>query len=87
MATTEGEFNALAEDLVATLNQFNVPEKERTDLINAVAPLAKDIVEKKGNKATCPLIRPRAVVAVGQSPLSRHPDPLAALGNFLKVDS
>lgn len=52
MATTEGEFNALAEDLVATLNQFNVPEKERTDLINAVAPLAKDIVEKKGNKAT-----------------------------------
>ena len=52
MAVTEGEFNALAEDLVATLNKFNVPEKERTDLINAVAPLAKDIVEKKGNKAT-----------------------------------
>ena len=52
MAVTDGEFNALAEDLVATLNQFKVPEKERTDLMNAVAPLAKDIVEKKGNKAT-----------------------------------
>jgi hemoglobin len=52
MAVTEGEFNAVAEDLVATLNQFNVPEKERTELINAVAPLAKDIVEKKGKKNT-----------------------------------
>ena len=50
MAVTTGEFNALAEDLVATLNKFNVPEKERKELIGAVAPLAKDIVEKKNNK-------------------------------------
>ena len=50
MAVTTGEFNALAEDLTATLNKFKVPEKERNDLIGAVAPLAKDIVEIKNNK-------------------------------------
>ena len=52
MAVTTGEFNALAEDLVATLNKFNVPAKERDELIGAVAPLAKDIVEKKGDMKT-----------------------------------
>lgn len=49
MAVTTGEFNALAEDLVATLNKFNVPQKERDELMGAIAPLAKDIVEKKNN--------------------------------------
>ena len=49
MAVTTGEFNALAEDLTATLNQFKVPQKERDELLGAIAPLAKDIVEKKNN--------------------------------------
>ncbi len=49
MAVTTGEFNALAEDLVATLNKFNVPQKERDEVMGAIAPLAKDIVEKKNN--------------------------------------
>ena len=49
MAVTSGEFNALAEDLTATLNQFKVPQKERDELLGAIAPLAKDIVEKKNN--------------------------------------
>ena len=49
MAVTTGEFNALAEDLVTTLNKFNVPQKERDELMGAIAPLAKDIVEKKNN--------------------------------------
>ena len=37
---------------MATLNKFNVPAKERDELIGAVAPLAKDIVEKKGDMKT-----------------------------------
>ena len=49
MAVTTAEFNALAEDLTATLNQFKVPQKERDELLGAIAPLAKDIVEKKNN--------------------------------------
>lgn len=52
MAVTTGEFNALVEDLVATLNKFNVPDKERGELLAALGPLAKDIVEKKGDKRT-----------------------------------
>ena len=52
MSVTDGEFNALAEDLVATLDKFNVPKKEKDDLIAAISPLEKDIVEKKGDKAT-----------------------------------
>lgn len=50
MAVTEGEFNALVEDLVATLKKFNVPEKEQNELLKALGGLAKDIVEKKGDK-------------------------------------
>jgi hemoglobin len=50
MAVTEGEFNALVEDLVKTLNKFNVPEKEKNELIGALGPLKPEVVEKKGNK-------------------------------------
>jgi len=49
MAVTEGEFGALVEDLVATLDKFKVPAKEKNELLSALGPLAKDIVEKKGN--------------------------------------
>ena len=45
MAVTKGEFNALVEDLVATLDKFKVPEKEKGELLAALGPLAKDIVE------------------------------------------
>jgi hemoglobin len=52
MAVTEGEFNALAEDLVKTLDEFKVPEKEKNELLGAIGPLKKDIVEKPGDMAT-----------------------------------
>lgn len=52
MAVTEGEFNALVEDLVATLNHFKVPEKEQKELLGALGGLLKDIVEKKNDKST-----------------------------------
>jgi len=52
MAVTEGEFNALAEDLVKTLDEFKVPEKEKSELLAAIGPLKKDIVEKPGDMMT-----------------------------------
>jgi hemoglobin len=52
MAVTEGEFNALAEDLVKTLDEFKVPEKEKGELLAAIGPMKKDIVEKPGDMAT-----------------------------------
>ena len=45
MKVTEGEFNALGDDLVAALNKFNVPKKEQDELMNALAAMKGDIVE------------------------------------------
>jgi len=49
MAVTTGEFNALVEDLTATLDKFKVPAQERGELLAALGPLAGDIVEKKSD--------------------------------------
>ncbi len=45
MAVTNGEFGALVEDLVATLDKFKVPEKEKGELLAALGPLGPQIVE------------------------------------------
>lgn len=45
MKVTEGEFNALVEDLVATLDKFKVPEKEKNELLGILGPLKSEIVE------------------------------------------
>jgi hemoglobin len=45
MAVTEGEFNALVEDLVKALDKFKVPDKEKNELLGALGPLKGDIVE------------------------------------------
>ena len=50
MKTTQGEFNALVGDLVATLDKFNVPAAEKNELLGALGPLAPQIVEKKSDK-------------------------------------
>src|SRR5919108_120270 len=47
MGTTAGEFNALVEDLVKTLDKFRVPEKEKNELLGALAGLRGDIVENE----------------------------------------
>ena len=52
MAVTEGEFKAVAEDLVKTLDEFKVPEKEKNELLAAIGPTKKDIVEKSGDTMT-----------------------------------
>ncbi len=52
MGVTEGEFKAVAEDLVKTLDEFKVPEKEKGELLAAIGPTQKDIVEKPGDTMT-----------------------------------
>jgi len=50
MGVTEGEFNALVEDLTTTLNAFNVQKKEQDELLGALATMKGDIVEVPGDK-------------------------------------
>lgn len=46
MGISEAEFNALAADLIASLDKFKVPEREKNELVAIVASTKKDIVEK-----------------------------------------
>ena len=46
MAITEADFGALVEDLVASLNKFNVPKAEQDELIGKLATMHDDIVAK-----------------------------------------
>lgn len=55
MGVTEGEFGALVEDLVATLDKFNVPAAEKGDLLGILGPLKSQIVEVQGNATGTPL--------------------------------
>jgi hemoglobin len=45
MGVTSGEFIALVENLVATLNKFGVAKAEQDELIGILGPLKSDIVE------------------------------------------
>jgi len=44
MNITNAHFDALVEDLVATLNQFNVPQREQQELLAVLGPMRRDIV-------------------------------------------
>lgn len=44
MEVVDEEFNALVEDLVAALDKFKVPEKEKGELLGALGPLQPQIV-------------------------------------------
>src|ERR1700730_11539269 len=55
MKVTEGEFNALVEDLVGALDKFNVPAKEKNDLLGILGPLKSQIVEVKSADTGTPL--------------------------------
>jgi hemoglobin len=41
------DFNALVDDLGKTLNKFKVPSREQKELVAILAPMRKDIVERK----------------------------------------
>ncbi|HZN12418.1 MAG TPA: group 1 truncated hemoglobin [Blastocatellia bacterium] len=45
MGVTEGEFNALVEDLVGALDKLKVPEKEKNELLALLGPMKPQIVE------------------------------------------
>lgn len=46
MGVTGAAFDALVGDLVASLDKFNVGEREKNDLLGALGPMKADIVEK-----------------------------------------
>lgn len=46
LGITEADWNAAAKHLVATLDKFKVPQKEKDELLGFVSGLKKDIVEK-----------------------------------------
>lgn len=48
MGVTEGEFDALVEDLVATLDQFKVPAQEKQELLTVLGTMKSDVVEVPG---------------------------------------
>jgi hemoglobin len=55
MAVTAGEFDALVEDLVATLDEFGVPEAERGELLGLLGPMRGEIVEMESPETGAPL--------------------------------
>jgi hemoglobin len=44
MNITDAQFDALVEDLVRTLDKFNVPAKERGELLAVLGPMKPQIV-------------------------------------------
>jgi hemoglobin len=55
MGVTAGEFDALVEDLVATLEEFGVPKPEQEELLGALAPMRDDVVEVESPETGLPL--------------------------------
>jgi len=55
MNVTAGEFNALVEDLVATLNHFKVGKSEQDELLGVLGPLMPEIVEVDSDQVGTPL--------------------------------
>lgn len=46
MGIISGDFNALVEDLSGALDKFKVKDKEKNELLGALAPMKSDIVTK-----------------------------------------
>jgi hemoglobin len=57
MKVTSGEFDALVQDLVATLNHFKVGKKEQNEVLAVLGPLKTDIVEVESSEVGTPLPR------------------------------
>ena len=55
MGVTAGEFDALVEDLVATLDEFGVPKPEQDELLGLLGPMRGDIVEVESPETGTPL--------------------------------
>ncbi|MGH9834162.1 MAG: group I truncated hemoglobin [Blastocatellia bacterium] len=93
MGTTAGEFTALVEDLVKTLDKFKVPEKEKNELLGALAGLRGDIVESESSatggelpaafQPAPPLGESRATVASTPAPARTPATPVRRGGSSL----
>jgi len=55
MSVTAGEFDALVEDLVASLDRFSVPKPEQDELLGLLGPMRPDIVEREVPDTGTPL--------------------------------
>jgi hemoglobin len=55
MKTTAGEFDAVMQDLGATLDEFNVPKTEQDELVDLLRPMRGDIVEVESPETGTPL--------------------------------
>ena len=55
MGVTAGEFDALVEDLVATLDEFEVPKAEQEELLGLLGPMRDEIVEVESPETGTPL--------------------------------
>ncbi len=55
MEVTAGEFDALVEDLVATLDEFDVPKAEQDELLALLGPMRDEIVEVESPETGTPL--------------------------------
>jgi len=74
MKVTAGEFNALVEDLSASLDKFNVPAAEKNELLGALAPMKSDIVEVNSDATGTPLpanfkpLKPLSAARIAEGP-------------------
>jgi hemoglobin len=55
MGVTAGEFDALVEDLVATLDEFDVPKADQEELLGLLGPMRDEIVEVESPETGVPL--------------------------------
>jgi hemoglobin len=55
MGVTAGEFDALVEDLVATLDEFDVPKAEQEELLGLLGSMRDEIVEIESPETGTPL--------------------------------
>jgi hemoglobin len=55
MGVTAGEFDALVEDLVVTLEEFGVPKPEQDELLGLLGQMRDDIVEVESPETGKPL--------------------------------
>jgi hemoglobin len=55
MKVTAGEFDAVMQDLGATLDEFNVPKAEQDELVDLLLPMRDEIVEVKSAETGTPL--------------------------------
>ena len=47
MGVGDADFDALVQDLVKSLNKFNVPAREQKELLSILGPMRRDVVQPR----------------------------------------